>query len=36
MDFTICFKFPVNVEVKQVKIQRFGLVYVKKEWLVLQ
>lgn len=36
MNFTICFKFPVNVEVKQVKIQRFRLVYVKMEWLVLQ
>lgn len=32
----MCFKFPVNVEVKQAKIQMFWLVYVKKESLVLQ
>lgn len=36
MHFTICFKFPVNMEVKQVKLQRFWLVYVTKKWLVLQ
>lgn len=33
MNFTICFKFHVNVEGKEIKMQRFWLVYVKKKWL---